>query len=325
MRLAAGQADMLEHVLEHGGHGDELRHRRFAHGLQHHIGSRRTADQHRRRAPVERNQQARPQTVGEILFRGREDDVAFAVLPEAAVPLGDEHEVVREMSDPLGGAGGAAGEEHVGHVIGMAWAGGDGGRGLEESGERHHRPARKSRGSGVAAHDARCVAAHDDRLQRSRQRRRDLGELRPLLGVDEQETGRGVADEVEQVRRLVEVGHDGRHGADAHCTEPDGHVVEAVGPEQQDAVLGPGADGGEPGRHIGDPLRQRAVADRQIIDDEGRLVLDRRAEVPLEEQDGRLDAVRHHRVHEGAPVGGIDLVVAGGRLAGQHGMTIIRA
>jgi hypothetical protein len=47
----------------------------------------------------------RPQSVREVFFRGRKRDVGFAVLPEPAMALGNEHKVMGEVGDAFGGAG----------------------------------------------------------------------------------------------------------------------------------------------------------------------------------------------------------------------------
>src|ERR1700730_2129351 len=82
--------------------------------------------------------------MGEVFLRGREHDIAFPVLPEMAVALGNEHEIMSQVGDALGGAGGAAGKEHVREIVAMAGARRNGGRTrVTDRRKRQHLPARK--------------------------------------------------------------------------------------------------------------------------------------------------------------------------------------
>src|ERR1700720_2146264 len=82
--------------------------------------------------------------MGEVFLRGREHDIAFPILPEMAVALGNKHEIMSQVGDALGGAGGAAGKEHVRDIVAMSGAWRDGGRArVADRRKRQHLPARK--------------------------------------------------------------------------------------------------------------------------------------------------------------------------------------
>jgi hypothetical protein len=213
------------------------------------------------------------------------------------------------MGDALGGPGGAAGKEHVGDIVLVARAGPDRRQpGPVDEFHRHDGPAGECPGD-----IERLLAAQNDDLQGGRQLACDLDELAQLLGVDEQQPRRGVAQEIEQLLRLVEIGYHGRDGAGANRAEPHGDVVEAVGTEQQDAVFRRDADRGQPGRHIGNALGERPIARRLAVHDNGGLVRDRRVQMAVEQQRGGRNLVRHVRIDPRPPVGAIDLLVISGR------------
>src|SRR5262252_10795427 len=106
-----------------------------------------------------------------------------------------------QVGDALGGAGGAAGKEHIRNVVAMARAHRDSGCArVTDCHEMQRLPARE-----CCEGDGGRLATDDDGLERCRQFVGNLRKLTQLLGVDETESRRGIAKEIEEFMRLVEV------------------------------------------------------------------------------------------------------------------------
>ena len=244
-------------------------------GVQDPVGGGPAVELDRGRPDPERERQAVAEAVGVEQLGGREAEVALADVQHlGGVGLAGVGQVVLEVDDPLGPAGGAGAVQPEGGVVAV-------GRGRVQLAGVGGQQVVQGVGVAGGAHGDAVGHHQPDRLRVAGQR---LGDLGQQVGVGHHHPGLAVGEEI-----LVVLGLEQRVDRDRDHPGPDGaqeHRREGRGVvhDHQHPLLALDAEGleGPPGRagHGQQPL----VADLAVLADDGRLGPAPGFEIPV--QDG---------------------------------------